>query len=88
MPKLNGLNKSLTAFDQDSTLVAVVEMSKSSWLIAGIVPGVERQPLKKLKPDEHALLQLLRRWRDEALKTGCKIMRIAVAYEAGLHRCG
>ena len=84
MPELNGLNKCLTAFDQDSTLVAVVEMSKSSWLIAGIVPGVERQPLKKLKPDEHALLQLLHRWRDEALKAGCKIMRIAVAYEAGL----
>jgi hypothetical protein len=30
-------------------LIAVVEMSLSSWLVAGIVPGVERQPLKKLK---------------------------------------
>ena len=84
MPKPNGLNKCLTAFDQDSTLVAVVEMSKSSWLVAGIVPGIERQPLKKLKPDEHALLELLHRWRDEALKAGRKIMRITVAYEAGL----
>ena len=84
MPKPNGLNKCLTAFDQDSTLVAVVEMSKSSWLVAGIVPGIERQPLKKLKPDEHALLELLHRWRGEALKVGRKIMRITVAYEAGL----
>lgn len=84
MAKPNGLNKCLTAFDQDSTLVAVVEMSKSSWLVAGIVPGIERQPLKKLKPDEHALLELLHRWRGEALKAGRKIIRVTVAYEAGL----
>lgn len=83
MPKPNGLNKCLTAFDQDSTLVAVVEMSQSSWLVAGVVPGVERQPLKKLGADEQALLELLDRWREEALKAGRKVTRIAVAYEAG-----
>ncbi|MGI9436325.1 MAG: hypothetical protein ACR2Q4_16125 [Geminicoccaceae bacterium] len=68
----NGLKKCLAAFDQDSTLVAVVEMSQSNWLVAGIVPGVERQPLKKLKVNEQALLELLDRWRDEALKAGRK----------------
>jgi transposase len=26
----------------------VIEMGQSSWLVAGIVPGVERSPLKKL----------------------------------------
>ena len=83
MPKRNGLNRCLAAFDQDSTLVAVVEMSQSSWLVAGIVPGVERQPLKKLNADEQALLALLHRWRDEALKAGREVKRIAVAYETG-----
>ncbi len=83
MPNANGLNKCLTVFDQDSTVVAVVEMSQSSWLVAGIVPGVERRPLKKLDSDEHDLLDLLHRWRDEALKAGCKVTRITVAYEAG-----
>src|SRR5689334_16383834 len=38
----------------------------SSWLVAGIVPGLERYPLKKLEPDEDALLRLLQRWREEA----------------------
>ena len=52
----NDLSRSVTAFDMDTTLIAVVEMSLSSWLVAGIVPGVEREPLKKLKPDESALL--------------------------------
>lgn len=84
MPGNNELSRCLTAFDQDSTLVAVVEMSQSSWLVAAIVPGVDRQPLKKLKVDEQALLELLDRWRDEALKAGHKISRITVAYEAGL----
>jgi len=61
----------------------VIEMSQSSWLVAGIVPGVERQPLKKLAVDESALLKLLNRWREEAEKAGRRIERIAVAFETG-----
>src|SRR5437899_616585 len=56
---------------------------QSSWLVAGIVPGVERQPLKKLAVDESALLKLLNRWREEAEQAGHRIKRIAVAFEAG-----
>jgi transposase len=47
------------------------------------VPGVERQPLKKLAVDESVLLKLLHRWREEAEKAGRRIERIAVAFEAG-----
>src|SRR5437667_2894099 len=83
MPQPNDLGRSLAALDQDSTLIAVIEMSQSIWLVAGIVPGINRQPLKKLGADETALLQLLYRWRDEATKAGRTIDRIAVAYEAG-----
>jgi transposase len=83
MQKLNDLSQSRNVLKQDSTLIAVIEMSQSSWLVAGIVPGVERQPLKKLAVDESALLQLLHRWREEAEKTGRRIERIAVAFEAG-----
>jgi transposase len=83
MPKPNDLSRSLVALEQDSTLIAVIEMSQSSWLVAGIVPGIERQPLKKLAADEAGLLALLHRWRGEAAKAGRRIARIAVAYEAG-----
>src|SRR5215468_3550047 len=82
MPQLNDLSKSLVALEQDATLIAVIEMSQSSWLVAGIVPGIERQPLKKLTTDQDALLQLLHRWRKEANEAGHVIKRIAVAYEA------
>ena len=83
MPQRNDLSRSLVALDQESTLIAVIEMSQSSWLVAGIVPGIERHPLKKLDPDEEALLRLLQRWRDEATKAGHTITRIVLAYEAG-----
>src|SRR6267142_2626620 len=83
MQKPNDLNQSRIVLKQDSTLIAVIEMSLSSWLVAGIVPGVERQPLKKLAVDESALLKLLNRWREEAEKAGRRIERITVAFEAG-----
>lgn len=81
--KPNDLSHCHMALDSEQTLIAVVELSLSSWLIAGVVPGVERQPLKKLQPDPDALLELLHRWRLEAERSGRKITRIAVAYEAG-----
>src|ERR1700694_4449591 len=81
--QVNDLSRSLTAFDPISTLVVVVEMSKASWLVSGVVPGVERQPLKKLEPDATALLRLIERWRNEAVRAGRPISRIALAYEAG-----
>ena len=80
---VNDLSRCLDPLDMDATLIAVIEMSQSSWLVAGIVPGVERQPLKKLAVDEHTLLKLLSRWRAEAERKGCRITRIAVAFEAG-----
>ena len=83
MQTLNNSSRSLIALEPASTLIAVIEMSLSSWLIAGIVPGIERQPLKKLAVDESALLRLLHRWREEGEKAGCRIERIVVAFEAG-----
>jgi len=83
MPKPADLNRCLSPLDQDHTIIAVIEMSQSSWLVAGIVPGIARHPLKKLAPDQDALLKLLHRWRAEAGQAGREISRIAVAFEAG-----
>jgi transposase len=77
------LSRSLAAFDQKTTLVVVVEMSWSGWLVAGLVPGLERQPKRKLDPAPEALLRLVHHWRDEAIATGQTITRIALAFEVG-----
>jgi transposase len=76
-------SRSLTALEQDSTIIAVIEMSQTKWLVAALIPGVERQPLKKFDAHEEALLKLLHRWRREAGQAGRNIKRIVVAYEAG-----
>src|SRR5467141_873915 len=83
MPQPNDLSRSLVALDQNSTIIAVVELSQSSWLVGGVVPGIERQPCKKLEPSPERLLAVLHRWRDEAVRAGRTITRIAVAFEAG-----
>ena len=70
MPQPNDLSRCLDSLEQNTTLVAVIELSQSSWLIAGTVPGIERQPLKKIVPDETALLRVLHRWRDEGVGKG------------------
>jgi transposase len=75
-------SRSLAALEQDNTIIAVIEMSKAKWLVAALVPGLKRQPLKKLDADAPALLKLLQRWRDEAGRAGHTVKRIAVAYEA------
>ena len=77
------IGRSATAFDPDETLCVVVEMSLSSWLVAGLLPGIERRPLKKMGPDEVALFSLIDRWRAEATGSGRAIRRIVLAYEAG-----
>jgi hypothetical protein len=70
MPQPNDLSRSLVALDQNSTIIAVIEMSQSSWLVAGMLPGIERQPRKKLEPNPERLLGLLHRWQDEAVRAG------------------
>src|ERR1700730_3838150 len=83
MTQVDDLSRSLIAFEQNSTMVVVLEMSQSSWLAAGVVPGIERRPLKKLDPDPTALLRLVEGWRDQAMKVGRMIARIVLAFEAG-----
>jgi transposase len=83
MPKQIDSSRCVVALEQDATFIVVVEVGQSSWLVAGVVPGLERNPLKKLGADRDALLQLLHRWRKEAARAGRTIKRIVVAYEAG-----
>lgn len=83
MAKPYDLSKPLVAFDHDSTLAVVLEMSGQCWLAAAIIPGVDRRPLHKLPVDEHRLLGLLERWRSEARQHGKTISRIVLAHEAG-----
>ena len=96
MPQPNDLSRSLAALDQNSTIIAVIEMSQSSWLVAGMLPRIERQPRKKLDPSPERLLGLLHRWRDQPVRAGrsrglrwpSKPAATAFGWRAGLRRMG
>ena len=83
MPHPFTASRATAAFDQESTLVVVIEMSRSAWLVTGLLPGVERHPLKKLQPDPERVFSIVNRWRDECRECGREIERLVVAYEAG-----
>ncbi|AZO18924.1 hypothetical protein EJ069_32555 [Mesorhizobium sp. M2A.F.Ca.ET.043.05.1.1] len=68
MPRSFDASRSLTALEQNNTIVALIEMCKVKWLIAALVPGFKRQALK----------MLLQRWRGETGQAGHMIKRIAV----------
>ena len=50
-------------------------------------PRLKRQPLKKQTADPERLLDLLHRWRDEAVGAGHAINRIALTFEPGRDVC-
>lgn len=80
-------SKSLTTLEQDNTVIAVIEMSQSKWLVAAVVPGVKRQPLKKLQADEEALLKLLYRVaRSSALSSATRPDATGSGWRAGCGR--
>jgi transposase len=81
--QIDDLSRSLVALEQDTTLIVAVELSQSSWLVGAMVPGLERQPQKKLEPDPSVLVKLLERWRDEGVKARRTIRRVVLAFEAG-----
>ena len=81
--QIDDQSRSLVALEQDTTVIAAVELSQSSWLVGAMVPGLERQPQKKLEPDPSALVKLLERWRDEGVRVGRTMRRIVLAFEAG-----
>ena len=83
VPAAGNPGQSPAAFEETRTLVAVIDMSQSSWVVPGLVPGLRRRPEKKFGADEAGLLSLLHRWRPEAERGGCRIERICVAFEAG-----
>src|SRR5919112_4637108 len=83
MSQVSDLSRSLAPFDQNTTLTVVVELSEASWLVAGLIPGIERQPVKKQEPDPIALLRLLERWRLGGVRAGKADGQIGLPFQAG-----
>jgi hypothetical protein len=44
------VSKSLTTLEQDNTVIAVIEMSQSKWLVAAVVPGSNASRSRSSRP--------------------------------------
>ncbi len=67
-----------------TTLVVVVEVSKTAWVIAGHVPGLHGAKVKqRLEPKADALIGAIARLKERAAAKGGVVERTVVAYEAG-----
>lgn len=73
--------RSFVALDQDSTVIAVIEMGLAGWLVAGIVPGVHCHPLNCAGSGTASAATLP--MEAGSRKGGKPITRITVAFEAG-----
>jgi len=61
-----------------------MELSGKSWIISGAVPGVSRQPKKTLPVGDIAGVKaVLDGWVGESTRSGQRIVRIVVGFEAG-----
>ena len=79
--------RSLTALEQGSTIIAVIELSHSKWVLAALVPGVVRHPPKKFDAQVECLLKLLHIVGcNEAGQAGRGIGALSSLYEAGPRR--
>ena len=77
------LSWSLVALDQNSTIIAVIELSQSSWLLPACFPGLSVSHARSWSRAQNGWLACCIRWRDEAVRGGRTITRIALAFEAG-----
>jgi transposase len=70
--------------DLRTTLVVVVEVSKTVWVIAAQVPGLQGTVVKqRLEPRAAALLAAIARLERRAADKGAMVERTAAAYESG-----
>ena len=70
--------------DLRTTLVVAVEVSKTAWVIAAHVPGLQGAKVKqRLEPRADALLDAIARLRQRAAEKGAVVERSIAAYESG-----
>jgi transposase len=69
MNQLAMTGRSTKSFEAESTLVVAVAMSRSVWLVAGLLAGIDRRPLKKMTSDEKELTVIAGAWCGDVAAT-------------------
>ena len=75
MPRPNDLSRSLVAVDHNSTIIAVVELSQSRWLVGSVLPGAAVNRARSWGRAQSGSLTYCIAGADEAVGAGPNITR-------------
>ena len=73
-----------TAYDHNTTIVAVLELSGKNWLLGAVAPGLSRRMKRSFEArNVEAVVGALERAKEESAKAGFRVARIVVGFESG-----
>ena len=70
-----------TAYDHNTTIVAVLELSGKNWLLGAVAPGLSRRTKRSF--EARNVEAALERAKEESAKAGFRVARIVVGFESG-----
>ena len=73
-----------TAYDHNTTIVAVLELSGKNWLFGAVAPGLSRRTRRSLEArNVEAVVRALAQAKGESAKARFEVARIVVGFESG-----
>lgn len=73
-----------TAYDHNTTIVAVLELSGKSWLFGAVAPGLPRRTKRSFTAgDVEAVVRALEQVKAQSAKASFEVQRIVVGFESG-----
>ena len=73
-----------TAYDHNTTIVAVLELSGKNWLFGAVAPGLSRRTRRSLEArNVEAVVRALEQAKGASAKAHLEVTRIVVGFESG-----
>ena len=73
-----------TAYDHNTTIVAVLELSGKNWLFGAVAPGLSRRTKRSFKArNVEAVVRALEQVKGESARASFAVARIVVGFESG-----
>jgi transposase len=73
-----------TAYDHNTTIVAVLELSGKNWLLGAVAPGLSRRMKRSLEArNVEAVVRALEQAKGASAKAHLEVTRIVVGFESG-----
>ena len=73
-----------TAYDHNTTIVAVLELSGKNWLLGVVAPGVSVRMKRSIEARNlEAVVRALEQAKEKSAKAGFEVARIVVGFESG-----